>query len=286
MAFAQAAENTSSSPVALLATSAKDFSACNFLAMLVVIPTTITVSSIQDSTGTNTWASDPDGVPKVLSGTASQGYVYTVTNPAVSATQTFQANFTGGTDIAAIFVVGLSGRATVSPILAHNYAPDSGSVTSHTGGATGALGQSGCDLLGFLFDDEGTGGGRALSYTAGSGWTLPSTMSNSDGRAGMTGGIEYQNNVGTGGATVTWTSSGANTGGAYILAIKPASVNTTVTPGAGSDTITGNQPTVTPATNTVVQTFTARHGSGVLEPDRRVIMPRDKKIFLPLRRAA
>jgi hypothetical protein len=60
----------------------------------------------------------------------------------------------------------------------------------------------------------------------------------------------------------------------------------TITPPVGSDTLTGNTPTVTKRTNTVLAPFVARHGGRVLEPDRRIHLP-DRRIFLPTwRRAA
>lgn len=53
-----------------------------------------------------------------------------------------------------------------------------------------------------------------------------------------------------------------------------AGSNTGVTPNAGSDTIAGNTPTVTAATNTIVTPITA---------ERRILIPPERKIFLPAR---
>lgn len=53
----------------------------------------------------------------------------------------------------------------------------------------------------------------------------------------------------------------------------------TITPNAGSETVTGNAPNVTPATNTVLTPFVARKESGLLVPDRRIHVPQ-RKIFL------
>jgi hypothetical protein len=270
----------------LVATTAADFSGANWLGALIVIPTSITLSSIVDSTGSNTWLAHPDGVPKTATATAARAYVYTVTNPVVSATQTFQANFSG-VDIGLLVVIGLSGRNTSSPIDAHAYAGDASAVTSHVGGATGALPGSGDDVLGFFFDDNGTGAGQNTTYTQGTGWTLTATFFNSDGRSAMTGGIEYQTNVGSGtNVTIGWTSGVATTGGGFILAVKGGSSNTAVTPTAGSTSTTGNQPTVTKGTNTVLTPAVARHDGGLLVPDRRIVLPRARKIFIPSRKAA
>ncbi len=58
-----------------------------------------------------------------------------------------------------------------------------------------------------------------------------------------------------------------------------------IVPTIGSLTATGVAPTVTPAINTVLTPFVARHGSGMLIPDKRILVPQ-RKIFLPTYRKA
>lgn len=281
MAFAQIIKATTAGGTSLT-TAPTDFTGANFLIGIHAYPASAgPATGWSDSKSNAGWTAHPNGV-HTFTGTNAQARVYYCPSPTVDAAQTFTASITTS-DIMFIAVIGLSGRSTA--VEGANYAGDASAVTSHSGGVTGAL-TAGDDVVALFSDDEGTFSGRALTYGAGSGWTLPAGGVNQDGRTLMTGGILYQTNVGTGSVTASWTTTGANTGGAFVLAIKAASANATVTPGAGSNTVTGNQPTVTPATNTVVQTFTARHGSGVLEPDRRVIMPREKRIFLPTRKAA
>lgn len=71
----------------------------------------------------------------------------------------------------------------------------------------------------------------------------------------------------------------ANTNGSIIRSFSGTGLlsGVTITPPAGSETVTGNQPTVTPATNTVLTPFVARH--------RGIVIP-ERKIFLPARKAA
>ena len=130
------------------------------------------------------------------------------------------------------------------------------------------------------------GASNPVTYTPGSGFTLHSTMSFTNGANSDSIGIMYQRvtSTGTYGGNFT-TSSGTNTAVITFALKEFAGVNTTITPPVGSDTVSGNTPTVTSGINTVIQTFVARHGSGILEPDRRLVRP-DKRIFLPYRKAA
>lgn len=95
--------------------------------------------------------------------------------------------------------------------------------------------------------------------------------------------------TGVGNANPTWTD--ATNGGtdqyfAISMAFKEAVADTGIAPTAGSDNFTGNAPTVTPAQNTVIKPFVARK-SGLLEPDRRLLVPVARKVFLPtLKQAA
>jgi hypothetical protein len=201
--------------------TATDFSACNFLAALICFPANLTLSSFVDSSG-NTWTQHASS-PKTFTGTNAKAHVYYCVNPTVSATQTFTATISSA-DIIFLAVIGLSGRATSSAIDATNYAGDASAVTSHTGGATGSLASNGDDVIALFGDDNGTFAGGNYTYTAGSGWTLPVALVNSDGRTNMTGGIQYQANVASGSnLTGSWTSSSGTTGGAYVLAIKASS---------------------------------------------------------------
>lgn len=283
MALQQVAEQTSTGGTSI-AIAATDFTGANFLAAIIVSPTGRSLSSFVDSTGSNSWLDHPDGSPKSIAGTSAQAYCRYVINPTVTNNQTFTATFSA-TDIGALFVIGLSGRATASPISAHGYAADSGSVTSHTGGATGGQGATD-DLLGLIFDEEGTSGGRPLTYTATGGWTLNPAVFNSDGRLTMCGGILYQTPAGgTGSIAPTWTTSGANTGAGFILAVKPGSADTPAQPPSGTLSTTGIAPNAQKVTNTVLTPVVARRGGQVLDPDRRIIVS-ERRIFLPSRRAA
>ena len=74
--------------------------------------------------------------------------------------------------------------------------------------------------------------------------------------------------------------------GAFALVAAPT--NTTVTPGAGGASATGNAPTVTPGVNTVLTPAVAREDN-VIEFERResgLLVPKARKIFLPPRMAA
>jgi hypothetical protein len=82
----------------------------------------------------------------------------------------------------------------------------------------------------------------------------------------------------------------ANLGGTgvslFVSTGDTSGTNTTITPSAGSDTLTGNAPTAQMVTNNVIQTFTARRGGLVLEPNRRIVRPRRTIILPDWRRAA
>lgn len=212
-----------------ITTTATDFSACNFLAALITWPANVTFTSFVDSKS-NTWTPHPSGA-KTLTGTNSRGQVYYCANPIVDAAQTFTPTI-ASSDVLYCAVIGLTGRATVSPLetLTTPYAEDLTAVSSHSAGVTGALADSGVDVLNFFWDDEGTNGGRVLQYTAGSGWTLPAAVSSADGRS-MTGGIEYQANVAAStNLTATWTTTtngvtaASNHGGGFLLAVKAAPI--------------------------------------------------------------
>jgi hypothetical protein len=218
MAYVTGIKATGNGTVATITTAATDFTGCNFLAAIIAFPANQTLSTFVDSS-LNTWTQHPSS-PKTFTGTNAKAHVYYVINPTVSATQTFTPTI-GANDVLFVGVVGLSGRDTTSPIDASTYAGDASAVTSHTGGVSGSLGGTADDVLGLFSDDEGTSGGRLLTYSAGGGWTLPVAALNQDGRATMTGGIEYQENLGSGSnITATWTTSSTNTGGAFILAVK------------------------------------------------------------------
>lgn len=204
------------------ATAAANFTGANCLVALITVPTGSTLSSFVDSSG-NTWTAHPNGVPKTITGTSSRGYVYTAVNATVSASQTFTATYSV-TDIGYVAVAGFSGVASVSAIEGTGYLSESSGVTSHTGGSTGGQ-TSGDAVVACFWDDEGVSGGRNLTFTAGSGFTLPASTSSDDGRTQMTGGIEYQLGVGSGSIAATWSSSSANIGAAFILALKASGSN-------------------------------------------------------------
>ena len=269
MGLAQAVKATTTG-ASSVTTVAADFSTANFLAAFVTAPLSHTLS-LADSQS-NSWTALT--VQSINS--AVKLAVFYKATPSVSATQTFTGSL-DTSDIIMVAAIGLSGRATTSPVEVSNYAVDPTLTLSHVGGATG--GQTAGDDVIFLYsDDEAVSHGRSNPYTVGSGWTL--SVNNGDGRFTMTGAIEYQLNVGAGSITGTLSTGSTNTGGGYVLAVKAAAAGTVITPPVGSDTITGNQPTVTAATNTVIQTFVARR-SGILAPDRRIIAPRERRIFLP-----
>lgn len=220
MAFGAGIKGTTTGATSVT-TAATDFSACNFIAAIMVFPASETLSSFVDS-ASNTWTQHGSS-PKTFTGTNAKAHVYYAVNPTVSATQTFTVTI-GGADVIYLGVIGLTGRDTVSPIDATNYAGDATAVTSHTGGATGSLAGNGDDIIALLSDDDGTNAGQNLTYTPGASWTLPASILQGDGRTTMTGGIEYQTNIASGSnLTATWTTSGATTGGGFILAVKAAS---------------------------------------------------------------
>ena len=216
MALAQSAKATTTGATSV-ATSAANFTSANYLLVMAACPSAQTITLADSSS--NTWTA-MTGSPKTVNA-AIKLYTWYCANPTVGASQTFTATLSGS-DIGIIAVIGLSGRANVAPE-AMVYAADGSSVTSHTGGATTSQAASGDDIVVLFSDDEGVSGGRSLTYTAGTGFTMPAGLVNQDGRFTMTGGIEYQLNVGTGAITSTWTTSSANTGAAYIASIKSSS---------------------------------------------------------------
>ena len=167
----------------------------------------------------------------------------------------------------------LSGVNQTTPVSA----TDSGTTNSATSVAGSGLSATGGGLVAYV-----------CSYGVDSTGTVPSgyteaSRNNFDfvGQASM--GHKTISSAGTETPSFSWTG----TAGAVILTanIQQSVAGTTITPSAGGASTTGNTPTVTPAQNTVIQTFVARHGSPLLEPDRRLIVPQ-RKIFLPLRKAA
>ena len=99
---------------------------------------------------------------------------------------------------------------------------------------------------------------------------------------GPTYSSAYLSDSGSGSIDEEVTLGGVQSWAMLLMAYVGAAANTGIAPNVGADTVTGNAPTVTPAANDVVIPAVARfvrHESGLL-------IPRERKIFLPTRRAA
>lgn len=171
---------------------------------------------------------------------------------------------------------GVSAAGSLDGTLAY-----SGNVTSGTTAASGnvTLANAGSMYFSWFYDQH-----SAHTTTA----TLVNARvvnQNALGGESSCGGESIPGSAGTQSNSFNW--AGATTSAqAFMFGLLPAGgSNTGITPTAGSDNFTGNAPTVTPALNTVIKPFVARK-SGVLEPDRRLLIP-DRRIFLPtFKRAA
>jgi len=197
---------------------AVDTTGTNFLAVEVVVFVP-RVPTLTDSRS-NTWTAHAQSPKTVNSDVTS--YVFYVLNPLTNASHTFTVTLDGAaTDTFSFYVAGNSGRATSSAIEGANYAADASAVTSHVGGATGAI-TAGDDVLVFAYDDNAAVSGSSMTWTAGSGLTMAAGAVNGDGRFTTTGGIEHADNVAGTSILGNWTTSAATIGGSYTLAIKAA----------------------------------------------------------------
>lgn len=131
------------------------------------------------------------------------------------------------------------------------------------------------------------GNGAAFSAGATAGWTNTGIFSANNNGIGAILGYKILSALETTQAvSPTWPTGTPCAGVLATFDQAGSGSNTTLTPTVGSNNFTGNAPTVTPATNSVVTPFVARK-SGLLEPDRRLLVP-SRKIFLPpwVKRAA
>jgi hypothetical protein len=122
----------------------------------------------------------------------------------------------------------------------------------------------------------------------GTGFTGRSTFWLSGGTA--EGAWEDKRVTATGNTTGTFTKS-ASTGFTLTCAVAFAETGaggggTVVTPTVGALTATGNTPTVTPATSTVIQPIVARLNRKIFLPPRRGVLMPQRKLLLPARRRA
>jgi hypothetical protein len=221
MAFVQAVKASTTGATSIV-TVATDFSGCNWIGIVASVPAARTVTFTDSSS--NTWAAIGTSPQTIVA--ATKLYAVFKENPIVSAVQTFTATISAS-DIGFMAVIGLSGRATATSTESTNYAADASDVTTHVGGATG--GQTATDdLIAFLADNETIIHGRNNPYTPSGSWIANASLNNGDGRTTMTGGIFYQANVSAGSVTAGWTTASANTGAAFVVAVKAAGSNVPV----------------------------------------------------------
>ena len=127
--------------------------------------------------------------------------------------------------------------------------------------------------------------GSSTGITGPSGYTQDMTFTPFDFSGYAMMGHKTIGSAGTETPAVSWTS-GATSAAILTVNFQQAVGNTSETPPAGTITTTGNTPTVTPATNTVIQTFVARRGGQILEPKRLILRPSRTIILPPWRRVA
>lgn len=158
----------------------------------------------------------------------------------------------------------LSGVNQSSPVSATD-SGNSNSVTTISGSGLAAT-SGGMVLFNAAFNPA-----SSVGVTGPTGYTQDMTPTSFDFSGFAMSGHKAIGSAGTETPSVSW--SGAATAAILTANFQQAVANTSVTPPVGTETVTGNTPTVTPATNTVIQTFVARRFS-------------TRKIFLPSRKAA
>lgn len=189
----------------------------------------------------------------------------------------------GGKNI--VFVCEESGIVTSGGIDQSGIAPNQSFTTTPT---TANVTTTSANEVAYAFACYGNG---IPTYTQGTGWTaLTGTGITSGQRNNTTAGVAMfmERQVLSSTATIAGAvNSSPGTSGQDSAIVTLIQANqTAITPTVGSVTTSGVAPTVTKALNTVIQTFVARHGGHVLEPDRRIALPKERKIFIPGRKAA
>ena len=222
MAFVQGDEVAINPAAASATTPGINTTSGNFLCAVITVGSGPgTLASVSDSNG-NTWTA-ATGNPRAPNGQANV-YVYWTENITGGASHTFTAN-ANGSRLMSIGLVELSGRATSSAVLVQTGFLETVSGTSHSSGSSGALSESGCDMVCLAGDNAPAVTGSNITYTAtSSGWTLanPGTV-NTVASGHMTTIVMYRDNVDTSAQTATWTStSNAKRAAGVMIAVKAA----------------------------------------------------------------
>ena len=224
MAYVQGDKGSTTS-AASVATAGITPTTGNFLVAVVSIDNgPQTLASIADTRG-NTWVA-ATGNPQTITG--QNVYVYWAVNINGGSSNVVTATFSA-TASGAISVAEFSGRSTISPVLVQVASIEGARTASHTSAATGTLAQTGCDIVCMVADTAFFDSGSNQTYTAGGSFTLPAAADVNTAGSTPTSYILYQNNVGTGSQTATWTSSpGTTQAASVILALAPAPSGTVV----------------------------------------------------------
>lgn len=215
MAFVQAINAATASGSVTSITTAGITTTSGNLLVLVGAVGSVTINTPTDSKG-NTWTPHPNN-PQANGGAdikASSWYAKNITG---GAGHTFTLNLTGG-DFPSMVVLELSGRHTVSPVDVTDHGGDSSQVTSHTLGSLVTT-VAGDDLV-FVSADSLPSG--TASYTAGTGWTVPTNGFNPNTNNYACTVTEYQANKAIGTYAGTLTTGAASELAALLWAFKPA----------------------------------------------------------------
>lgn len=263
MAFVQGDEVAITPAAASATTPGITTTTGNFLCAVITVGSGPgTLASVSDSYG-NTWTA-ATGNPRAPNGQANV-YVYWAENITGGAGHTFTAN-ANGSRLMSIGLVELSGRATSSAVLVQTGFLETVSGTSHSSGSSGALSESGCDMVCLAGDNSPAVTSSNITYTATStGWTLSSAGTvNTVASGHMTTIAMYRENVDTSAQEATWTSSSnAKRAAGVMIAVKSASggASTTVTPAQAALTLNGRTPTTSAFQNVRIREVLV-NGSG------------------------
>lgn len=212
MAFVQATHASSGTGVTSLATPAITTTGGNLICR--GSNTDQTVSSVTDSK-TNTWT--PHGSNPVTAGAFANGYQWYAKNITGGASHTFTDNY-GSSSFPSFVVAEFSGCDTTAPLDTSGSAAESSATTNHSAGSV-TTGTTGCDICAFNADDTGA----AEGFTAGSGWTIPTNGTNTDGTSYVTSMLQYMENKAIGTYTNTATTTQSDKFAGLLMAFKPAS---------------------------------------------------------------
>lgn len=217
MAFVQAI-NAAAQAVTSITTAAISISSNNLLVsagQTNLNPTTVTFSDSASNTYTN-----HSTYPQTNSATGKAWMSYSK-NIVGGGSVTFTMDLGGVNASPSMVVYELSGRDTSSPVDAQAASSETTATTSHSGASSSVV--SGADVVAFEGDNGLSG---TQTYTAGTGWTIPTNGTNTDGARYKCSMMEYQTNVSSGTYTLTSTTGTACKTDTLLMSFKSSTADT------------------------------------------------------------